>query len=253
LELKVFDLIAAVGQRFPTYSIFNYCFDRGCIGGSYPDQEEDGRRAGEIAARVLSGEKPEDIPVQAGPAMRPMLDCRQLQHWKIPESFLPPGTVVLYRPERFWQRYRWQLELGIVLLLGLIFLGVHLLFERARRRRAERRVARQLRFETLISQISSELVNASPTQIRSDIPKSLASLREFLGVDRISIFKLDDNEGILRLRHSARAEGTGASPEFLRGSEYPWLFAQLVGTEPVVTSELDRMPNEAKAELNYFP
>src|SRR5215469_7115284 len=80
--------------------------------------------------------------------------CAPAQEAPIPKDVL----VLLYRPEPVWQRYRWQLELAIVFLLGLILLGVYLLVERARRRRAEAILTRQLSFETLISQISSELV-----------------------------------------------------------------------------------------------
>lgn len=250
--LNVFDLIAAVGPRFPTYSIFNYRFNHGCVGGSYPDQVEDGKRAGEIAARVLSGEKPEDIPVGAVGAMRPMLDWRQLKHWKIPESVLPPGTVVLYRPEPFWKRYRWWPEVAIVLLLGLIFLSLSLLFERARRRRTEAVVARQRDFETLTSQISCQLVNVPPGQMGKEIQKSLSSVREFLGVDRVSIFKVDGPRTRLYLHHSERVETVSAPPEVLSRARFPWLFEQLEKAGPAVISAFDEGSSKAKAELASF-
>ena len=136
-DLKTLDLIGAIGQRFPTYSIFNYCFDRGCVGGSYPDQVEDGKRAGEIAARVLSGEKPENIPVTAGTATRPMVDWRQLRHWNIPDSALPPGTVVLYREPTLWERGRkyFLAAIGVIVVQALLIFG--LFWQRARKRKAE--------------------------------------------------------------------------------------------------------------------
>ena len=136
-DLKVFDLIRAISRRFPTYSIFNYCFDRGCVGGSYPDQEEDGRRAGEIAARVLLGEKPENVAVEGGTAMRPVLDWRELQHWKIPESLLPPGTVVLYREPNLWERGQkyFLAAIGVIVVQALLIFA--LFWQRARKRKAE--------------------------------------------------------------------------------------------------------------------
>ena len=136
-DLKVFDLIRAISRRFPTYSIFNYCFDRGCVGGSYPDQEEDGRRAGEIAARVLLGEKPENVAIVAGTAMRPVLDWRELQHWKIPGSLLPPGTVVLYREPTLWERGQkyFLAAIGVIVVQALWIFA--LFWQRARKRKAE--------------------------------------------------------------------------------------------------------------------
>jgi PAS domain S-box-containing protein len=136
-DLKTIDLIAAIGQRFPTYSIFNYCFDHGCIGGSYPDQVEEGKRAGEIAARVLSGEKPENIPVEAGTAVRAMVDWRQLHHWNIPESALPKGTVVLYREPTLWERDRKYFlgAIAVIVVQALLIFG--LFWQRTRKRKAE--------------------------------------------------------------------------------------------------------------------
>jgi len=136
-DLKVFDLIRAISQRFPTYSIFDYCFDRGCVGGSYADQEEDGKRAGEIAARVLSGEKPENIPVEAGSASRPMVDWRQLRYWNIPESALPPGTVILYREPTLWESGRkyFLAAIAVIVVQALLIFG--LFWQRARKRKAE--------------------------------------------------------------------------------------------------------------------
>jgi len=137
-DLKVFDLIRAIGQRFPTYSIFNDCFDRGCVGGSYPDQEEDGKRAGEIAARVLSGEKPENVPVEAGSALRPMVDWRQLSHWNIPESALPPGTVVLYREPTLWESGRKYSVAGIAVIVVQTLLIFGLFWQRSIKRKSEK-------------------------------------------------------------------------------------------------------------------
>ena len=119
------------------YSIFNFCFNRGCVGGSYPDDEEDGRRAGEIVARVLLGEKAENIPIEAGTAARPMLDWRELQHWKIPESLLPPGTVVLYREPTLWERGRkyFLAAIGVIVVQALLIFA--LFWQRARKRKAE--------------------------------------------------------------------------------------------------------------------
>jgi len=250
--LKVFDLIAAIGQRFPTYDPYDYCIGHGCVGGSSADEAQDGRRAGEIAARVLLGEKPESIPVERGANARPVVDWRQLRYWNIPESELPLGTVVLYRPPPFWQRYKWQLEIALMVFVGLIFLCGCLFFERMRRKRAEESVARQLQFETLISKISSVLTNTPSRQIGSGIQKSLVPLRDFLGVDRVSLFRMDDAEECLRLRYSAGVEGSGSAPEVLRRAEYPWLFALLGAPEPVVISGPDDLPNEANAERALF-
>lgn len=135
--IGTYDVLAAIAQRFPTYCIHNYCFDHGAIGGSYPDSSEQGVKGGQLAARVLSGERPENIPVEHGSAVRASVDWRQLRRWNIPESTLPPGTVFLYRQPTAWERYEKYIAVGIVLIVVQTLLIVGLLWQRARKRRTE--------------------------------------------------------------------------------------------------------------------
>ena len=105
-EVGVYDTVAAIGQRFPTYCIFqNYCLDHGGVGGSFYDWGEQTSKTAEIAARILSGEKAENIPVVHDSGTRVNVDWRELVQWNIPESALPPGAIVLFRQPSFWERY----------------------------------------------------------------------------------------------------------------------------------------------------
>jgi PAS domain S-box-containing protein len=246
------DLLAAVSRHFPTYCIFEYCIEYGGVGGSYPDQEAEGREEGEIAARVLSGEKPENIPIKTGAGVRDVVDWRQLRRWNISEGLLAPGTIVRNRPPTLWQLYRRRLiGLGLLLVMQTVLI-VGLLLHRRRRKRAEQSLARQLRFEALISDISSEFINLPLNEIESEIQRSLVRLRDFLRVDRISIFELGDKETSLRLRHSAAVEGMAATREPLSRDDFPWLFAQIGRTEPVVISGPEALPLDAKGERELF-
>ncbi len=246
------DLIAAVSRHFPTYCIFDYCIEHGGVGGSYPDQEAEGRKEGEIAARVLSGEKPENIPVMAGVGVREVVDWRQLRRWNISEGLLGPATLVRNRPPTMWELYKWRMIGAGLLLVTQTVLIIGLFLHRRRRKRAEQSLARQLRFETLISDISSEFINLPLSEIELGIQKSLVRLRDFLGVDRISIFELANDETSLRLRHSAKVKGTAASPEALSKKDFPWLFAKIGRTETVLISGLDDLPIDAKGERELF-
>lgn len=135
--IGTFDVLAGIAQRFPTYCIHNYCFDHGAIGGAYPDDSEQGVKGGELAARVLSGEKPENIPIVHGSHVQAQVDWRQLRRWNIAESVLPPGTVVLYRQPTAWAQYKTYIIAGIVLILLQALLIAGLLWLRARKRKTE--------------------------------------------------------------------------------------------------------------------
>ena len=56
------DVLASVAQRLPTYSILPL-LDRGAVGAATYDATNDAVLAGQLAARVLSGERADDIPV----------------------------------------------------------------------------------------------------------------------------------------------------------------------------------------------
>ena len=109
----------------------------GVIGGSYPDSSEQEIDAGELAARILLGEAPDNIPIIHGPPARVHVDWRPLRRWNIPESALPAETIISYRQPTPWERY--GKYIGAVLLLVLVqaALIIGLLWQRARNRKAD--------------------------------------------------------------------------------------------------------------------
>lgn len=137
LALGTYDVLAAISQQFPTYCIHNYCFDHGAIGGSYPDMDEQVLKAGELAGRVLSGETPEAIPVINGSHVYRQVDWRQLRRWNIPESALPPGTIILYRQPTVWERGQKYIIAGVMLIVLQALLIIGLLWQRGRKQKAE--------------------------------------------------------------------------------------------------------------------
>lgn len=131
--IGAYEILARVGQRLPTYCIFPVlCLNRGGIGGAESEGKEQIVLAADLVRRVLSGERPESIPVVSGTDARVEVDWRQLRRWNIPESALPPGTVVLYRQPSFWERDREYILAAVVLIVALA-----LLMQRARKRKAE--------------------------------------------------------------------------------------------------------------------
>jgi len=133
-----FEVLSAVAQRLPTYSVYpGLGLTHGAIGGAYRDIPKDVRLTGEIAARVLNGERPENISVVRDSDLRDQVDWPALQHWHIPESALPPGSLILYREPTLWERDR-KYFIPIIALIALqALLIIGLLWQRARKRKAE--------------------------------------------------------------------------------------------------------------------
>ena len=132
------DVLAAVAQRMPTYSAWaRPCLNSGCIGGAYRDWRKQILSTGDIAVRLLNGERPEDIPVVNDSNFQVEVDWRALRRWHIPESALPPGSVLLYREPTFWERDRNYILAAIVLIVAQVLLIIGLLWQRARKRKVE--------------------------------------------------------------------------------------------------------------------
>jgi PAS domain S-box-containing protein len=136
--LDPIDVLTEVAQRLPTYSAWQgLALNRGGVGGAYRNAWKDAVLDGGIVARVLSGERPENIPIVHDSDLQVHVDWRALQRWRIPESALPPGTVVEYRELTFWQRDRKYIVIAIALIVAQALLIAGLLLQRARKRKAE--------------------------------------------------------------------------------------------------------------------
>ena len=121
----------------PVFGFYETLFGHGLLGGHLVPIEKQGRLAGEMAVRVLHGEDPASIPVVGSQMHEHMFDWRELRRWRIPESKLPPDSVVRYREPNLWDVYKYYLLGGIGLVIAQSLLIVVLLVNRRRRRRAE--------------------------------------------------------------------------------------------------------------------
>jgi signal transduction histidine kinase len=121
----------------PIFSYVDSYLGQGIVGGPMLSSDEVGRRMAEATVRILNGEKPGDLKMQAVIPGSAQYDWRELQRWKISEDRLPAGSTVRFRESAAWEQYRWQIALtsAVVLVQGsLIFI---LLLERRRRHFAE--------------------------------------------------------------------------------------------------------------------
>ena len=132
------DVLAAVAERFPTYSILPHVtVGHGGVGGASYDPTADAVLAGQLAARVLSGEKADNIPVVQNSKVLISVDWRELRRWNIAESALPPGSRVLFREPTLWEQGRKYFLTAIAVIVVESLLIFALFWQRARRRKAE--------------------------------------------------------------------------------------------------------------------
>ena len=136
--IDVYDASEMVAQRVPTYSAWeNLVLGHGGVGGAYKKYVKEALITGDIAARVLQGTKPEDIPIVRDYGFDVLVDWRALQRWHIPQSALPTGAMVLYREPTLWERNRNYVFAGLGIMVAQALLIFGLLWQRARRRKTE--------------------------------------------------------------------------------------------------------------------
>ena len=144
----------AAASAAPVYGVLDSYLGQGIVGGAFPSFESHGRLAGELALRVLSGEKPENI------AVRP-----RLYRWPTSTGANCDAGILTRNDCRreasfnsdqlsFWEQYRWYIIAALAIMAVQAVLITDLLLERARRRRGEtdlRRNREQLAHVTRIS------------------------------------------------------------------------------------------------------
>ncbi|HKF50310.1 MAG TPA: PAS domain S-box protein [Terracidiphilus sp.] len=136
------DLLREVGQRRPMYSVFTrLCID-GCIGGVFEDTNQLDVSTAAVASRVLLGERPENIPIVDGSPLHIQVDWRALRRWHIPESALPPGSIVLFRQPTLWEQGRKYFIAGIAVIVLQALLIFGLLWQRAWRKKTQAELRR---------------------------------------------------------------------------------------------------------------
>lgn len=132
----------------PIFVLFDTLLGHGAIGGYLSSFAGQGREAGKIASRILSGEKPQDIPAVVG-TNGYIFDWRRLQQWDILKSKIPPESKILFREPTDWEKYKYKIITVLTFLIAetaLVFLLIWLI---KRRTRTQQRLERQLALEEI--------------------------------------------------------------------------------------------------------
>jgi transcriptional regulator with GAF, ATPase, and Fis domain len=109
-----------------------------------------------------------------------------------------------------------------------------------------------LRFETLLSKISTRFINLAPDDIDMAFNECLKDLVEFLGFDRSSILQFSTDATKLYVTHSYAREGVKPFPNIPVENLFPWYTERFRQGDMLVFSNLpDGLPEEAVAEREY--
>jgi signal transduction histidine kinase len=243
---QVLSLLAPVAS-VPVYGIVDSLIGKGAVGGAVAGLEATGKRAGELAQRVLSGADPASLPFESRTNGIPMVDWGTLQRWRISESALPPGTVVRFKPPSIWEQYHWYI-VGALIILGLQAVMIAgLLLQRARRRRVEQE-ARALSGRLLTAQEDER------RRLARDLHDDLTQRLACLAIDAGKIERSDPGSDNGELGRSMRKELVRLSEDVhaLSYRLHPSLLDEL-GLVEALNAECDGFSRRESIPVEFKP
>jgi PAS domain S-box-containing protein len=121
-------------------------------------------------------------------------------------------------------------------------------FDVTDRKQAEENLNERLRFEQLLSEVSSRFAEITVHEVDAEVTTALTNIREFLEVDRIGLVQVSPQEATWQVTHVAY--GTGVSPVpvgvDLPAARFPWITEKLMTHREVLSfSSVDELPHEA--------
>ena len=244
--------ILAKEANAPVYGILDSYFGDGIVGGRMFSMEMTGVRAGEMALRILRGEKPSNIPMSSQGTTINQFDWRQFKRFGIREDRLPPSSIVQFKTYSFWESYRWYIVGTFFVLLVQSGLILYLMMARRQRRRALSQLAKRLRFEEMLSALSARFVNLPPEQVDPEIRGVLESIGKVFDLDRVSIFEVSENDQKLHLVHSYKDSDIKVQRSEIQFEQLPWARQKLLNGETLIVSDSEDLPAEAGAEKNFL-
>jgi diguanylate cyclase (GGDEF)-like protein/PAS domain S-box-containing protein len=181
LSLSESTRIFTSSAKVPVYGVHETRLGHGIVGGSLLGGKDHGRRAAEIALRVLAGEEPAAIPVDTTGTARPMFDALQLKRFGIVQQFLPVGSIIVNAPESIFTKYREWVVGAVMIIMILGTMVAFLAAAIARRKRMEKALIESEQRLRTMAEASFEGIALSENGILQDVNDQLASM---LGYER---------------------------------------------------------------------
>jgi PAS domain S-box-containing protein len=123
------------------------------------------------------------------------------------------------------------------------------------RKRIEEELQYRLKFQHLITTVSSQFINLYPAQIDDEIDRTLVQIGQFADADRSYVFQFSDDSKSLSCTHEWCAEGIEPTIERIQNvpvETFPWAMKKFLHGDMVLVPRLSDLPPEAIEEKQEF-
>jgi PAS domain S-box-containing protein len=148
---QIGDLVANATST-PMFGNTEMYIGHGIIGGKIPTGYQQGQIAGSMAEQILSGIPAGSIPVMKNSPNQYIFDYRKLVQFHIPESALPPGSIIANKPESPTVPIFIVYIAGIIIVFMAAFVVILVLTVHIRRKSEERIKKSEQKFHALFDQ-----------------------------------------------------------------------------------------------------
>ena len=156
--------IASVSSA-PVFGVFETFVGAGIVAGAIAGFGEQGRRTGELVARIINGQDLSELGVQSPVTPVCIADWRQLRRWGIDRRLLPAGCEIRFQEFTVWDRYHWQFLLVLAVILAQTALILALVVKRRQYRQARTsltdELSRRVQAESLAARLRGRLARFS--------------------------------------------------------------------------------------------
>ncbi len=114
--------------KVPIYGVWDFYLGKGIVGGKITNAYKHGLEVSQIAKEVLAGVKIDSIPVISGPTQF-MFDYNLLTKYRIQQSSLPKGSIIINTPYNFIQQNKTLFVLLVLIFALLVILVFVLVFQ----------------------------------------------------------------------------------------------------------------------------
>ena len=113
---------------------------------------------------------------------------------------------------------------------------------------------KQLRFETLLAEISTLFINLPAEHIDGEIEAAQRRICEFLDIDRSTLWQvLEEEPGMMLLTHIYQPPDILQPTDRLNLNDFwPWVFQKMMDGETVTVSKMTDLPAEAARDRESF-
>ena len=158
-----------------------------------------------------------------------------------------------YRLRRHDGDYRWIVDIGSPRFdLAGRFLGyIGSCIDITEQKLSKQALAEQLRFETMLAEISATFISLPPDQLDSQIREGQKRICETLGLQRSALAQISAENKKLVTTHWWAADGIETLP-ILTQDDFPWMTRLLLSGQRVSFARIDDLPEEAAKDKETF-